>query len=248
MREAARALALDATLAGAGELVGRLMLEPPREVPPEVIAQTARDSAVVNVQHSRIILAGYVGYLAFLPVVLVRAPLGLGLAYAGLTALLVVWSWLVAFQRRPLPVVAFAVINFALIGVVADLFSSIAFAPTLAAMTAMVLALNPTFRTRPRTLSIVFCLAALGVPWLLGVAGVAARGVAIDDGGVHLAAPGLVGGGTLTAVVVVASLVVTSVVGVIVAYGIRVKESEARLAMRVQAWHLGLLVPDAATA
>ena len=42
MREATAALALDPALAGAAELVGRLMLEPPRETPPEVARRDPR--------------------------------------------------------------------------------------------------------------------------------------------------------------------------------------------------------------
>jgi serine/threonine-protein kinase len=41
MREAGRALALDPTLAGAAELVGRLMLTPPTKTPKEVVAEVA---------------------------------------------------------------------------------------------------------------------------------------------------------------------------------------------------------------
>jgi hypothetical protein len=132
--------------------------------------------------------------------------------------------------------------NFLLIGVVSQVFSPIAFAPALAAITATILVLNPTFRGRPRTIALVLGLGSLAVPWLLEVLGVLPQTAAIDDTGVHLIAPGLVGGAVVTCVTIIGSFVATLGVGVVVAYRIRTKETEARLRVHLQAWQLRQLV------
>jgi serine/threonine-protein kinase len=67
LRAAARSLALDPTARDAAELVGRLMLEPPKEMPPEV--QTELDQLdLVNLEVSaRFGMFAAIAYLAFFP-------------------------------------------------------------------------------------------------------------------------------------------------------------------------------------
>jgi eukaryotic-like serine/threonine-protein kinase len=68
IRAAARALALDPTTREAAELVGRLMLEPPREVPPEVDAELERlDHQALRTSARFGMLAAF-AYLAFFPI------------------------------------------------------------------------------------------------------------------------------------------------------------------------------------
>jgi serine/threonine-protein kinase len=74
MREAAAALALDPQLAGAAELVGRLMLEPPQETPAEVAEAMAAD----DVRDARVVaragVLAVIGALLLIPALYWIAP------------------------------------------------------------------------------------------------------------------------------------------------------------------------------
>jgi eukaryotic-like serine/threonine-protein kinase len=67
MREAGRALALDPTLTGAAELVGRLMLTPPRETPKAVVAEVAAIDEATDRRHLRMVASVSTFYLAVIP-------------------------------------------------------------------------------------------------------------------------------------------------------------------------------------
>jgi eukaryotic-like serine/threonine-protein kinase len=67
MREAGRALALDPTLTGAAELVGRLMLTPPRETPKEVVAEVAAIDEATDRRQLRMVASVSTFYLASIP-------------------------------------------------------------------------------------------------------------------------------------------------------------------------------------
>ena len=70
MQHAGRALALDPSSTEAAALVGRIMLEPPRETPPEVDAElTAIDNVNFRAQ-ARIAFVAFLSYLVFLPLML----------------------------------------------------------------------------------------------------------------------------------------------------------------------------------
>jgi tRNA A-37 threonylcarbamoyl transferase component Bud32 len=242
MRNAARALALDATLAGPGELITRLMLEPPREPPAEVTAALAADAVERFVGHTRIAFAGYLGYCAFLPLMFARAPLGVACALLAVLATTMTYAWQVAFRRRILPIAGFAVLNAVLIGMVARAFSPIAFTPTLAAITGLVLALNPMWRRLPRLTIFAAMFSAVAVPWLLEIAHIASTTMAIDDGGLRVFAAGLVGSRALTVAAVAGSVAITIGIAVIVAHRIERSETETRRRLHLQAWQLRQLV------
>jgi serine/threonine protein kinase len=70
MREAGRALALDPTLKGAADLVSRLMLEPPSEVPRAVVEELAALDLQEDRQQIRFIARLSVAYLAYIPLML----------------------------------------------------------------------------------------------------------------------------------------------------------------------------------
>src|SRR5262249_33611770 len=69
IREAGRALALDPTLEGAGQVLRRLMLEPPRSLPREVERELEADAVATDRRQARTgmwIAALYIGFVPFL--------------------------------------------------------------------------------------------------------------------------------------------------------------------------------------
>jgi serine/threonine-protein kinase len=67
MHEAGRALALDPANLAAQQLIGRLLLEPPAETPPEVEAAIERDRIEAGKTHFRAGAFAYIGYFLFFP-------------------------------------------------------------------------------------------------------------------------------------------------------------------------------------
>jgi serine/threonine-protein kinase len=242
MREAGRALALDPELRGAAELVTRLMLEPPAVVPPEVTRELDAAARDTFIGQTRAALWGYVGYMLFVPFVIVLAPAGLAAAYTGAALVAAFLAWrLGRSSARPLLAV-FLASNVLLIGVLSQLFSPIAFAPTVAVMTAVILSLNPRPLPMPRTTAFLALGGAFAVPWALQEADLLPRTFRFDDTGIHLFGDALLGGPATTAVETIVSGAACMLIAVGVADHIRRRDSAARKALHLQAWQLRQLV------
>ena len=243
MREAGRALALDPARTAAAELVARLMLEPPRDTPPEVAAALADDGRRVNVDHTRIMFFAYIALLAFVPVFFVIASIGDALAFGAAISVGMTAAFL-ASTGRPISIYTHLMAAVVLIGVSAQLTSVIAFPLALVTIAGFVAALNPTLDGRWSRLKVIaMLLAATGVPWLAELAGGLPATYRFDADGAHLFGDFLRGGPTITLIVAAASAVVTTIVPVLVGYSIRVKDADARRLLRLQAWQLRQLVP-----
>jgi serine/threonine-protein kinase len=76
MREASSAIALDPELTAAAELLGRLMLEPPRTMPREVEDSILEDDVATMQGNARVGIFAYLGFFAFLPLAWWVAPAG----------------------------------------------------------------------------------------------------------------------------------------------------------------------------
>src|SRR5262249_36581094 len=67
MREAGRALALDPASRDAAAVVGRLMLEPPAETPPELAAELAAHEDAATLRQGRPPVRALASYVLFVP-------------------------------------------------------------------------------------------------------------------------------------------------------------------------------------
>jgi serine/threonine-protein kinase len=246
MREAAAALALDPSLTGAAELVGRLMLEPPKVTPREVSeAIVAEDVGTSRVNAKAGVLAALAS-IAFLPIVWWMAPGASGYVAALAAALAV--SGIIAFGNLTTarPRVGIAVAGNALVvALIAVMFSPILIAPGVAAVLGMSMVVIPRL-SRLNSAAGVALLMSAGVlgPWLAEFAGLASPTLIAFGDGIALRAPGLRG-----------SEVAISTVGMIYSVGliigatwvgeamrVRIREAQARL--HLQAWQLRQLVPQ----
>jgi serine/threonine-protein kinase len=179
MRDAGRAMALDPKLAGAAELVGRLMLEPPRETPPEVEASLAEVRAQSAVQQARLGLRGYAAYALLVPYMVwigLRSQFFL-VTFSVVLVTLIGLGLSIGRTRRGADGMArkLCIIggNAVLVALFARMFSPILLAPPIAALTAAIMTSNPMYRTRgvlPVALAMIS--AAILVPWALELSGV----------------------------------------------------------------------------
>jgi eukaryotic-like serine/threonine-protein kinase len=178
MREAGRALALDPTLAGAADLVSRLMLEPPRTMPVEVAETIAAADRVANRRHARIAGIAYLGYTTFIPFLAwigVREWTPIAVYGAIILALVVAAAFRVRYPDHIAPAVATVIGNAAMIGWIGRMFSPYLIAPGLGAMTIVIMNGSSQFRSRSLLLLMIVGMA-------IGTAG---SGLLEFAGGLH---------------------------------------------------------------
>jgi hypothetical protein len=245
MREAASALALDPTLASAAELVGRLMLDPPRTTPREVEHAIREEDIQTMRGYARVGVWLYAAFLAFTPFLWWIAPRGsphvlalTGMIVAGLA---VCW-W--GARIRPLgKEVVIAISSAILLALVAHMYTPFLAAPAMAAATVMVIVLTPTRSRITSALGIVVLtgLAVLG-PWVLERIEALPVTTTIDTHGILLRAPALAGDEISTLVVGVLYVVGLLVGTAVVANAMRARERAARHRLHLQAWQLRQLV------
>lgn len=197
MHEAGRALALDPTMAGAAELVGRLMLEPPREVPAEVTAALADEDARAQMAQAR---RGR--FTALLCAVLLPATWWVGVRepayYVAIVAAIAALVALTTYgARHPMPVtgvpiraVVVILVFATMIFILARLFSPFLIAPGAAILGASVLVGAPAYRN-PRVVPIVIGLlcAAFIVPALAEMQGWMRSTFSVDERALTITAP-----------------------------------------------------------
>ncbi len=171
-----------------------------------------------------------------------RAPLPLALLQLALIAMNMGHAWLLGMRGRQVSPALVTVLNALLIASVAQAFTPVAFAPTLAAITALVVALNARLASWARPLVFAAFVASVLVPWLLEAVGVAAPTVTVDDDGVRLFGSCLIGGKLMSLLTVVGSITVTIGVAVLVATRVQRADMSTRRKMHLQTWQLRQLV------
>src|SRR5262249_53178237 len=142
MREAAGALALDPTLAGAAELVGRLMLEPPKTTPKEVEAALRSDDVRVARDTARAGIWAIFAALAFTPLLWWIAPHASPYVATFTGFLVLIGLVCLHANRSTVPRPGLVVIaNVLLISMVSIMFSPVLIAPGVASVLAMAMVL-----------------------------------------------------------------------------------------------------------
>jgi hypothetical protein len=245
MREAASALALDPALEGAAALVGRLMLEPPREVPEQVrVAMEADDLQAIHAVASAGLWAVATA-LVFMPFLWWIAPAGSLYVPALAATLLLSGAVAIHVRRAPRPRPGLIVLtNTVVVVVLARMYSPILIAPAIAASLGMGMVMAPRFSWVGSAPSIASLMAgAVLVPWLLERAGLMTLTVRVSTDGVLLSAPGLAGAETSTIIVGVAYVLGLVVLACAIGEEIRRRTRDAHRHLHLQAWQLRQLVP-----
>jgi serine/threonine-protein kinase len=246
MRLAGRALALDPTLVAAAELVSRLMLEPPRDIPNEVAAALAEDHVLAQRRNARVGLFAYVGYIlvfAMLAGVGFSAPI-YPMMFSALIVInigLLWWHERSSRPRNPLPLL---IASGLLVGTVARMFSPFLVGPSIAAVTAMAFTLGMMPTTRAGVLATIgVTTGAVLLPWIGEEVGLLSRSLEITAKELIMSAPGIQDEEPVQVVVFAVYTLVLVVAAVLMAYSVRRSEAEARRSLHLQAWQLRQLVP-----
>jgi eukaryotic-like serine/threonine-protein kinase len=245
MREAAAALALDPALAGAAELVGRLMLDPPRTTPREVHEAIAADEIRMVKDNARAGLWALIACLAFTPLLWWIAPPGgeFVLGFTGVLVLSGVFYVLAYHGQRPRPGLVILG-NAVLIALLSRMFSPLFIAPGVAAVLAMAMIITPRLSAIGSALAVgvLFIASAIG-PMVLERLGVLSRTMFVDGAGILLRATAV--GSAENPVIFVGTLYA---IGLIIgscgiAHAMRARARAAHRHLHLQAWQLRQLVP-----
>jgi serine/threonine-protein kinase len=242
MRAAARALALDPTNREPAELVGRLMLEPPRDTPPEVVERLHRiERDVHDAARMRLRRASLVG-VAFAPVAWLG---GLPLWYDLILFVAALATYLIRGSRET-SAWYFDDVPWLLVSAATSVVTTpFLVVPEIIAIIALVEAgLQPVARPGRLIFGIALILAAVLVPWLLTIFGVLPRNVAVVGNTLVLTCMSdhvepTIGLTALPATLVALTLVVLACMRSIVN-----QRRDVQAKLEVQAWQLRQLIPS----
>jgi hypothetical protein len=245
MRAAGRALALDPTSVEAADLVTRLMLEPPEEVPAEVEQHLEEMDTETARSHGKVAALSVLGYLAFVPLLLwsgvrdvtfVIAFAALSLISAGQVMLMLRNEKITAA-----PLYLNAAINALLIGVVCRMTGPFIIAPALVLVTLMAYASHPRFGKIPILAGILS--ASVLVPWGLELLGVLEKTYAFDGGTLTLSSS-VVQFSSVPVQLAMAAVLV-SLIGVVAVLtrGLAMRQRDAARKVELHAWQLRQIVP-----
>jgi eukaryotic-like serine/threonine-protein kinase len=243
MREAGRALALDPS-SSAADLLGRLILEPPKQVPLEVEERLADlDDRSSRTQASSF-LPAYISCIVVLPFVIwmgLHTALGIGL-YLGSTALNAATCAYVIHKRRRTTALDMYVAlgtNLSLIFVTTRIFGPVLIAPGIAIVIAMAFGAD----TRLRATKVVgLSIAALLIPFVLELVHLWPESFLTIDGDIRIHTEGFAARLPQAHIAFVFYFVMVTLVSGLASRRLAANERTALRTVELQAWHLRQLV------
>jgi eukaryotic-like serine/threonine-protein kinase len=247
MRAAGRAIALDPESTEAAQIAGRLVLEPPEEVPAELTAALADADAHGVQRHARTAIIAYLAIAAFVPIAIWNGVRDWGpvAGVFGLACMMAAAAF--AIMRQPRRsfgwMLAYALGNIALMGVITRAAGPFFLVPALTCVVVMSVMAYPIFIERSVAL---IALVAIGfcVPIALEVTGLIERLWEVRDGMFINHAGAIELAGAPTVVMALGGSVATIVIAGIHAGRIYRAGREANRALVTQSWHLRHLLPS----
>ena len=246
MQAAGRALALDPELGGAGELVTRLMLDPPTRPPPELQAAIeAADREGVK-RHAVTAIMAYLAIASFLPIAMWNGIRNWPAVIAVFCAAILMAASAWVIRHRPPrgfgPMLLYALGNVILLALISRMAGPFTFLPALTCVVVMSVMAYPQFIQRPAVL-IILMMAGFLVPISLEMQGVIPITWEIRDGSLISHAGALVVHGLPTVVMVLTASLATILIAGIHAAALAGASRTAQHQLVAQAWHLRQLLP-----
>jgi eukaryotic-like serine/threonine-protein kinase len=246
MRAASRALALDPGAAGAAEIVTRLMLEPPREPPPEVREAARRTDAAGISRHARAAIPGYLLIACFLPFTIWNGvrnwPIMIAASVTALALALAAWRLVRIPDRSYVWMVIYACANALLLAVLSRLISSFIFVAALTTFITASVITYPAFLRRSWVLTLVM-LGGFLIPIALEGSGAIPSTWVLGEGTLIIHGHALrVNGGATMATMLAANIAIVVMAG-LQSVKLARANRDAQHQLVVQAWHLRQLLP-----
>jgi hypothetical protein len=246
MRTASRALALDPSTEGAAELVTRLMLEPPREPPPELREALRRTDGDGISRHARAAVPNYALISLFLPVLIWNGirnwPIAVSFPAIALMMSFAAWRLSRVPNRSFAWMVLYGLGNALLLAVLTRISGSNTFVTALVAFITASVITYPAFQRRPWVLILVM-LSSFLVPLGLELTGAIPATWRFIEGGMLTTGYAIrINGPSALATVVLASTATVVLAGIQSAKLARANR-DAQHRLVIQAWHLRQLLP-----
>ncbi|HUS32710.1 MAG TPA: serine/threonine-protein kinase [Kofleriaceae bacterium] len=243
---AARALALDPESKEAAELVSRLILEPPKELPPALVESLEDSERKLNAQRGRSAMIAFLTLWLVLPVFIIFQHIKdwtqLALLYAVVT-LMAILSWENGRTgRTPTWMTAFG--NFAVAVMFSRLTGSFVLTVGLVAGQTLALSSRPWF-VHNRKWMIAWIVVSLLTPFTLEWFGLIESTWHMAPGGLYVTGTILDTTHTRDVVVLAFSQCALAVVVGLFGMSITRAREEAQRRAHIQAWHLQQLLPGA---
>lgn len=246
MRIASRALALDPEAGDAGELVMNLMLQPDRQISPELRARLQRSDGEAVRQHARAAVPGYLMVAMFLPIVVwngVRVwSVTIEAIVVALTLAVAAWD----LTRRPVKssryMVGYAVINALLLALMTRFVGPLLVIPALVAQMVGSLVTYPALLER-KWILIAIILAGFLSPTVIEAFGVLAPTWELNDTGLLTIGYAMRVHGMPTITTVLVGVVAIVVMTALQAARIGNASRAAHHQLVHQAYRLGQLLP-----
>ncbi len=247
LREAGSAIALDVENAAAAQLLGRLLLEPPANVPPA--AQQALDAAR-RVTEREVLKSGVVAYIMFLgalPTIYLLGVSAIWPLFVGAAEVLVLMALCIVGVRqtsllsvRHAMLILFA--HCALLGSFSIIVGPLLLVPVLIFGSATIMFVSSAIRVP--ILIFVAHLLVIAVPLLLELVGVLPRTFALEGGALVLRPWAIALSPTAMIGAVVGTVVLQLLGNMLMLDRLRVAQKLNEERIHMQAWQLQQLVPS----
>ncbi len=219
------------------------MLEPPRELPQELVERLAETDRESIARQTAFAARALSAYFLFIPIALwagVRAW-GLFAAIYGIIGISIAGA--LVMSRRRIPSIMWAVVaNTAVLILLTRVFSPILIVPGLASGIAVAMIAFPTLIHRP-WIVIAGVLAGFLLPVGLEAAGLWPRTWGFEDGRLVITASAVHLDGLPAALLIVAANTAMIVVMSVLVRSLAAVQRAGRRELEIQAWHLGRLLP-----
>ena len=246
MHDAGRALALDPTHRAAQGIVGRLLLEPPEEIPAAVERTLEKHRDNTGRSHMRTAALTYVSYFAFLPFLAftrVYNPFPMIVIFAAIIANLTI---LLSISRRPNPsqlwMYVVLVIHGALLATCGILVSTPLILPAMAVTSLGAFLSNPRVRSAPAVFAVH--VAAVFAPLALELLDVIPRTFALDGNTIAISPWSVSLSSKALLVIVMLAALSHLIATTLLVRQLRRAEETAQEEVHLYKWHLERLVPS----
>jgi serine/threonine-protein kinase len=243
LQNAGRALALDPEGTDAAALVTRLMLAPPRDLPPELVTRLRELDLAYSKRSARVGIYALAAFFAFIPLLLWSGFTVPGLAigsYALAIGLIAYIYWFAGRGGRSIYVVLVGLATWVMVS--SRVIGPFIIGPSIIGIIAMGLLAQPDLLRRPMLVFVVLLTAFLG-PIVLEAIGaidptwsISGDSVVSGSAVIHL-------GGTPTTLILLIGNAATIVITGLFSRELSASRREAQRRVEIQAWRLEQLVP-----
>ena len=244
MASAGRALALDPESRSAARIVTSLLLEPPRELPAELVRHLDDVDQVFERKQWRIASLAFVAFMPFFPLMVWQGIIN-WLTFSlmiGFVVLQIIHAELNHRRIRPYVIPISLALNFGICVLFARMLGPFMIVPSIITVLALSWMSYPTTLARPWP-PVISLLAAIVVPLVLEAAGVLSSTWRVDGDTIATTSAVLSSDGPLTTVLLISGTLGTAIVAFVIARSLALSRRDALRKVEIQAWHLRKLLP-----